>query len=163
MVVLLLDNRKNKLVSAEIVLAELNDLPLKKDGWSFNWKTAFKSRDSKIYLIRVKRRAHSLEGLIQLSEIEGMLFMNLIELAPHNVGMATKRFEYVAGCLISFGCYQSFSLGTNYKGFVSFETKTKLRKWYKDNYFAQAAMGNKMFIWPEDGIKLINKYLNRKN
>ena len=157
------DNENNRLVTAEIVLAVPSDLPLKKNGWNFNWKTALKIKNSKIFIIRVKKMVHSLEGLIQLSEIEGMLFMNLIELAPHNIGRESKRFEFVAGCLISFGCYQSFKLETNYKGFVSFETKTKLRKWYQDNYFAQDAMGNKMFIDPEDGIKLIKQYLNRKN
>lgn len=160
--VLIHDNQRNRLVSAEIILAEKDDLPLKKNGWSFNWKSAFKKKDSDIYLIRVKGGTLSLEGLIQLSEYEGMLFMNLIELAPHNIGTQNKKFEFVAGCLISFACYKSFSLNTNYKGFVSFETKTKLRNWYKNNYYAQHAMGNKMFIEPQDGIRLINDYLNRK-
>ncbi len=88
--------------------------------------------------------------------------MNLIELAPHNIGKESKRYEFVAGCLIAFGCYESFKLETNYKGFLTFETKTKLRAWYKKKYYAEDAMGNKMFIWPEDGIKLINEYLTRK-
>lgn len=87
----------------------------------------------------------------------------LSELAPHNIGRDSKRYEYVAGCLISFSCYESFKLETSYKGFISFETKTKQRAWYKENYYAEDAMGNKMFIWPDDSLQLIDKYLNRKN
>ena len=160
--VLLYDNQKDKLRAAEIVLANYEDLPLKKKGWKFNWKSAFKAKKSNIYIIRIKRLANSLEGIIQLAEFEGMLVMNLIELAPHNIGKESKRYEFVAGCLIAFGCYESFKLETNYKGFLTFETKTKLRAWYKKKYYAEDAMGNKMFIWPEDGIKLINEYLTRK-
>ncbi len=160
--VLIYDNVKKKLVPAIIVLARIGDLPFKKDGWSFNWRVAYKNTNSDVHILKLKEDEKSIEGLIQISVFEGVMVMNLLELAPHNIGRNEKRYEYVAGCLISFACYESFKLETNYKGFISFETKKKLRNWYKDNYYAEDAMGKKMFIWPDDGIKLINEYLNRK-
>jgi len=158
--VLLFDNQKDRLVEAEIVKAAKSDLPLKKDGWRFNWKIAFGAKDSKTFILKLKGNSDATQGVLQLSEFEGVLIMNLVEIAPHNQGK-NKHFEYVAGCLIAFGCNESFKLNTHYKGFLSFETKTKLRDWYRKKYYANDAMGNKMFIWPEDGVKLIKEFLER--
>lgn len=161
--ILIRDNKSSKLISAEIVSVNENDFPIISDAWSFNWLKTFRQKTSKVYMLRVKDSNGNPEGFIQLSEIEGMLFMNLIELAPHNIGKTDKRYDFVAGCLISFACYKSFHLKSNYAGFLSFETKTKLKEWYKEKYFAQSAIGNKMFIMPNDGVKLIDKYLYHKH
>ena len=91
-----------------------------------------------------------------------MLIMDLVEIAPHNIGRESKRYDYVAGCLIAFACRESFKLENNYKGFLSFESKTELIEWYMDKYHAKIAMGQKMYIAPNDGQHLINEYLNRK-
>ena len=69
----------------------------------------------------------------------------------------------MAGCLIAFACRQSFKLESNYKGFLTFESKTKLIDWYIEKYNAKIAIGQKIYIEPKDGQKLINEYLNRKN
>lgn len=90
-----------------------------------------------------------------------MLIMDLVEIAPHNIGRKNKRYDYVAGCLIAFACRESFKLESSYKGFLAFESKTRLINWYKENYYAQVAMGQKMFIEPIDGKKLIATYLKR--
>ena len=92
-----------------------------------------------------------------------MLIMDLVEIAPHNIGRKNKRYDYVAGCLIAFACRETFKLENNYKGFLTFESKTKLIEWYIENYYAKIAMGQKMYIEPNDGQKLIEEYLNRKN
>jgi len=55
-----------------------------------------------------------------------MVYLNNIELAPHNIG-GDKRYDYVAGCLIAYGCLYGHRNGVgNYKGFVCFDSKTAL-------------------------------------
>ena len=88
--------------------------------------------------------------------------MNNIEVAPSNYGRKGK-YDRVAGALIAFACKFSFSHGTgHYKGFLSFESKTELIELYHKKYGATLARGLKMFISPEKGIMLIEKYLNEK-
>ncbi len=91
-----------------------------------------------------------------------MLYMNNVEIAPHNYG-SKGNYENVAGCLIAFGCLKSFELGQNhYKGYLTFESKTELVDLYKKKYNATLAIGQRMFIEPQEGLKLIEKYLNQK-
>ncbi len=90
---------------------------------------------------------------------EEMLYMNNIEVAPHNLG-SDGKYDNVAGCLIAFGCLKSFELGKNtYKGYLTFESKTELIPLYQDKYGATLAMGQRMFIDPDTGLGLIDKYL----
>lgn len=102
-----------------------------------------------------------MQGILHLKVQEGMLIMNLVEIALHNIGRKKKQCDYVAGCLIAFACRESFKLETNYKGFVSFESKTKLIDWYMEHYYAQRIGDQKMFIDEIGGQKLIDTYLNR--
>ncbi len=155
------DNQTNNLVEAEIVLGSSKEMPLKKDGWQFTWRTIIKRKKTDTYVLRLKSNPSLIQGVLQLKKQEGMLIMDLVEIAPHNIGRKNKRYDYVAGCLIAFACRESFKLESNYKGFLTFESKTKLIDWYKINYHAQVAMGQKMFIEPFDGEKLINTYLKR--
>ena len=146
----------------EIVEASAKDMPFKKDGWNFNWKTIFKKKNTKTYVLRLKSSPTSVQGVLHLRSEGGMLIMDLVELAPHNIGRKNKRYDYVAGCLIAFACRETFKLESNYKGFLTFESKTKLIDWYMEKYNAKLAMGQKMFIEPTDGLQLIEQYLNRK-
>ncbi len=92
---------------------------------------------------------------------EEMLYMNNIEVAPHNYG-EHGRYDRVAGCLIAFGCYKSFEQGAgHYIGYLAFESKTKLIALYQKKYGATQAMGQKMFIDPDAGRKLMKTYLNQ--
>lgn len=159
----LLDTQMNTLVEAEIVNATLKDMPLEKDGWHFKWKSIIKKADTETYVLRLKSNPSSIQGVLHLKEQEGMLIMDLVEIAPHNIGQKNKRYDYVAGCLIAFACRASFKLESNYKGFLSFESKTKLIGWYMERYYAKIAVGQKMYIEPTDGQHLIEQYLNRKN
>lgn len=157
----ILDNQTNTLVEAEIALGSFNDMPLKKDGWNFSWRTIIKKKETETYVLRLKSNPSSIQGILHLKRYEGMLIMDLVEIAPHNVGRKSKRYNFVAGCLIAFACRESFKLESNYKGFLTFESKTRLIEWYRDNYYAQIAVGQKMYIEPEDGERLINIYLKR--
>jgi len=157
----ILDNHIENLVEVEIIRGTTKEMPLKKDGWKFNWKSTIKKKDTETYVLRLKSNPSSIQGVLHLRKQEGMLIMDLVEIAPHNIGQKSKRYRYVAGCLIAFACRESFKLESNYKGFLTFESKTKLINWYNQNYYAQIAMGQKMYIEPSDGEKLIKEYLKR--
>ena len=159
----LLDLKIGSLIEGEIVEASFKGMPLKKDGWNFNWRTIFKKKHTETFVLRLKSNPESIQGVLQLRIQEEMLIMDLVEIAPHNIGREDKRYDYVAGCLIAFACRESFKLESSYKGFLTFESKTKLIDWYMEKYYAKIAMGQKMFIEPDDGQNLINEYLNRKN
>jgi len=157
----ILDLLTQTLIDVEIVRGTSKDMPLKKDGWSFPWKSAIKQKDTEIYILRLKSNPSSIQGVLQLKKYQGMLIMDSVEIAPQNIGRKNKRYDYVAGCLIAFACRESFKLESNYKGFLSFESKNNLINWYQEKYYAVIAMHRKMYIEPENGQKLIDEYLER--
>jgi hypothetical protein len=150
-----------KLYEAQILESFPGEMPLKKDGWQFTWKKLAKIEGAQFYKITLKDSPSKLEGLLMITLInDEMLYMNNLELAPHNYGSKGK-YENVAGCLIAFACKKSFELGRgNYLGFLSFDSKTELISLYEEKYGAIWAMGQKMFIDPGQGRKLMEKYLN---
>lgn len=155
----ILDTINGELVKSEIVVPDTKSLPLKKDGWRFNWRKL--SKEGTIYILRTVDTPVNIEGALCLRIQYDMLIMDALELAPHNIGRANKRYDYVAGCLIAFACRESFKISGDYKGFLTFVSKTNLIKWYSEKYGAELALGQRMFIDWENGEKLIDKYLNR--
>jgi len=153
------DLASNDLIEVEIILVT-GKLPLKKDGWKFDWNKLIKEKNTETYVLRLKDSTKQIEGILQLKIENEMLIMDVIEIAPHNLGSSNKRFDYVAGCLIAFGCRQSFRLKGPYKGFLTFTSKTNLIELYKSKYGATQALGQRMFIDDINGLKLIEKYLN---
>jgi len=160
--VYILDVKNDQLVKAEIVVPEPNEIPLKKDGWNFNWRELTKENNSKIFILRTIELNPTVEGALQLKIENDMLIMNTLEIAPHNIGRKNKKYDYVAGCLIAFACKESFKLKSAYKGFLTFMAKTSLMKWYSKKYGASIGLGQRMYIDSESGLKLINEYLERK-
>lgn len=154
------DTHNNKLIDAEIVKAEFSDMPLKTRGWNFNWRKLYKETGI-LYKLTAKESPSFVEGIIKLEVLNNeMLYMNNLEIAPYNYG-SNGRYDYVAGCLISYASYLSFTEGkNNYKGFLVFDSKTKLIDLYKNKYQAQILFGQRMFISPENSKKLIGEYLN---
>ncbi|WP_445955837.1 hypothetical protein [Yeosuana sp.] len=149
---------KNKLIEAEIVIAS-GKMPLKKDGWNFNWNELIKEKNTKTYILKLKDSTQITQGIIQLRIENDMLIMDVVEIAPHNLGSSNKKFDLVAGCLIAFACRESFKIEGNYRGFLTFTSKTNLIEWYKKKYGATQALGQRMFIDDINGLKLIEKYL----
>lgn len=152
------DIRNKKLIEAEIVQAK-GTMPLKKDGWNFDWNRLINERNTKTYILKLKDKIESIEGILQLRTEEDMLIMDVIEIAPHNIGSTNKKFDFVAGSLIAFACRESFNIQGVYKGFLTFTSKTNLIEWYKKQYGATQALGNRMYIDDSAGSKLMEKYL----
>lgn len=156
----ILDVQNNRKIKAEIILADKVKMPLKKDGWNFNWRQVIKNDNTTTFILRLAEPPQTVEGVLQLRIEDEMLIMDLIEIAPHNIGQK-KRYENVAGCLISYACRESFKIEGSYKGFLSFVSKTDLINWYSKKYGGTQAIGQKMYIDPETGLKLIEEYLNK--
>lgn len=163
MKVKILEKKTGSEKRAEIKEVSKKELPLKKDGWNFNWRELFKVEGSILYKITLIETPDRIEGMFMLTIFnEEMVFMNNIELSPSNIGKK-KKYDKIAGCLLAFGCRQSFEKGkNNYHGFLSFDSKTELIELYQDKYGANIAMGHKMYFDPEAGKKLMKKYLDIK-
>jgi len=158
----LLEQKTNLLLSGRINQAFSKDMPLKKHGWQFTWKTLYKTEGATFFKLTLNISPSNLEGILMLTLMnDEMLYMNNIEVAPHNLG-SKGQYDYVAGCLIAYACYKSFELGKdNYRGYLTFDSKTQLIPLYQQKYGATLAMGQKMFIAPQIGQQLIDKYLNQ--
>ena len=155
----LIINESSEKHLAHISKAAYADMPLKKDGWQFNWRSLSKNEDALFFKL-VSSNSSKIQGMLMLSVVdEGIVYMNNIEVAPHNYGNKGK-YQNVAGCLIAFACRKSFELGAgNYIGFLVFESKTSLIEFYKNKYGATQAIGQRMFIDDLTGKKLIKEYL----
>jgi len=154
----------NEEIPAIISISELlKEMPKKKDGWNFNWRTLFKVEGSEIYKLTLQNDDTQIQGVVMLTLMnDEMLYMNAIEVVPHNYGSKGK-FDNVAGCLIAFACLQSIERGKNsYQGYLTFESKTSLIDFYHKKYGATLTMGQRMFIGPQVGENLINQYLDLK-
>lgn len=156
-----LDNFNNKLIESEIVPIDKKTVPLKRYGWNFNWRQLSRAQNAQTFILRTLNSPEQIEGALQLKIEYDMLVMDALELAPHNIGRTNKRYDYVAGCLIAYACRESFNIVGDYKGFLTFVSKTNLIKWYSDKYGAELALGQRMFIDWETGKRLIEKYLCR--
>ncbi|KAA3628745.1 MAG: hypothetical protein DWQ02_19000 [Bacteroidetes bacterium] len=150
-----------ELVEAKIMDGFSGEMPFRNKGWQFAWKELAKVEGAEFYKIVLKETPDIPEGLLMLTLInEELLFMNNLEVAPHNYG-SDGKYEHVAGCLIAFACKKSFELGRgSYLGFLSFDSKTELIEFYQKKYGATWAVGQKMFIDPLQGRKLMEKFLN---
>ncbi|MBB4081113.1 hypothetical protein GGR28_003760 [Lewinella aquimaris] len=156
----LLEVANGELIEAIISKASQTDLPKKKDGWQFTWQKLGKIEGADFYKLVTIDNPDMVQGVLMLTLVnEEMLYMNNIEVAPHNYGRQ-GRYDRVAGGLIAFACYKSFELGKNhYLGYLSFTSKTQLIELYENKYGATFAMGQNMFFDPEAGKQLMKKYL----
>lgn len=158
----ILDKINGKLIKSEIVPIDKRKIPLKKDGWNFNWRQLSKEENGQTFFLRTINSPNQVEGALQLKFEYDMLVMDALELAPQNIGQKNKRYDYVAGCLIAFACRESFKIEGDYKGFLTFVSKTNLIEWYAKKYGAELALGQRMFIDWEKGEKLISHGKTKK-
>jgi len=160
MFVTIRENETGKSISAEIADVKFKELPLKKDGWQFSWRQISRYENVQLFKLTLLDMPDKIEGMLAVSiKNEEMVYMENIEVAPHNYGRNGK-FVNVAGCLISYACQFSIQYGKgNYKGFLSLESKTELINYYKEKYGAIQLLGQKMYFDRVGGMKLIEKYL----
>lgn len=161
MKVLIEETATKQLVEAEILPATKLGMPLKKDGWQFNWRELARQNKEAMFFKLIRKEApFEIEGMLMIKlENDEMLAMKNVEVSPSNLGQNGK-FDRVAGCLIAYACHKSHELASgNYKGFLTFESKTKLIPLYIKKYKATQALGQKMFITDSNGNKLIEEYL----
>ena len=151
-----LQNDKSELKLAKIILLDCNERL--KDAWIFDWSATLKEQNSMIYALRIIEN-EEVVGLLKLKNEQGMLIMDLIEISSKNIGKAKKYID-VAGILIAFACLESFKLDTNYKGYLTFVSKSNLVDFYKNKYGASVSFGQRMFFTPEVALNLIKKYLH---
>lgn len=156
------DTREKEWLPAAVLEAEAGDLPLKKNGWQFNWRQLFRTTEASFFRLALEKDG-TLQGMLMLSLLfEEMLYMDNLEVAPHNLGRK-GRFGHVAGSLIAFACRQSFLFGKGaYQGYLTFTSKSELVPLYQERYGASLAMGQKMFIGPDQGKLLMKQYLTIK-
>jgi hypothetical protein len=99
-----------------------------------------------------------IQGLISLQDREDHIFMRLIESNKFNRGNK-KIYLGVPGNLVAFACKISFEKG--YGGYVSFESKSKLKEHYKKTLKAHFLFGNFMAIDSSAAAKLIELYFQK--
>jgi len=160
MKIILREAKTGKEQRATITKLLRKELPFKKDGWQFNWRELYKIEGANIFKITTDASPKIIDGILMLTIYnEEMVFMNNVEVAPHNY-RRNGLYKEVAGCLIAYSCMESFERGKgNYNGFLSFDSKTELIELYQKKYHAKIAMGHKMYIDPVGGKMLMKKYL----
>lgn len=137
----------------ELTLADIRKL--KKVDWLFEWKAEVKQVDKKVYKLVINDNPDIIQGLISLQDRGDHIFMSLIESNKFNRG-ANKVYLGVPGNLVSFACKISF--GKGYSGYVSFESKTKLKEHYQKTLGAHLLFGNFMAIDTKSAAKLVGQY-----
>ncbi|HMK07142.1 MAG TPA: hypothetical protein VK476_06410 [Flavobacterium sp.] len=143
-------------------------LPSIHDKWRFNFSRHAKAKGANAYVLIADETPAAIEGcLIYKMREEQEPYMAYVEIAPHNRGKK-RKYDLVAGCLIAFACRLSFELGkTHFKGWLAFdvqeptkEDEKKLMELYSKDYGAVRFAGTTMMlIKPENGEKLIERYL----
>ena len=151
--------KKVKGIIEVLTKSELNSSESKMD-WQFDWLKLMEIEGVFFYKLTLTSSPSEIEGLLMLTLInDEMLFMNNVEIAPHNYGK-TGKYDHVAGALLAYACKKSFSMGQGYYlGFLAFESKSNLVDLYQKKYGASLAAGQKMFFSPQAGKKLMKEYL----
>ncbi|GAB2606283.1 hypothetical protein [Spirosoma areae] len=133
---------------------------IKKSEWLFDWKYEAKQTDKIIYKLVIVENDTIIQGLISLQDRSDHMFMALIESSKFNRGV-NKLYVGVPGNLVAFACKLSFNKG--YTGYVSFESKTKLKEHYQKALGAHILFGNVMAIDTKAAHKLVNQYFPEKS
>jgi len=130
---------------------------VKKSEWLFDWKYEAKQADKTVYKLVIEGNNRVIQGLISIQDRGDHIFMALIESSKFNRG-ADKLYLGVPGNLVAFACKLSFNKG--YAGYVSFESKTKLKEHYQKSLGVHVLFGNVMAIDTKAAHKLVNQYFS---
>jgi hypothetical protein len=142
----------------EVTKADLKNIN-KKNGWNFSWLNEFKLPDRNVYKLTIINNPNVFQGLVSISDNNDHFYLRLIESAPFNRGKK-KLYEGVGGNLFAFTC--KISWDKDNEGFVLFTSKTKLIEYYQKAIGATHVGGQRMIIFPDAALKLIQKYYPNK-
>ena len=142
-----------KTLILEMTAADVSKL--KNTDWLFDWKAEAKQADKTVYKLVIVENVNIIQGLISLQDRGDHIFMSLIESSKFNRG-SRKIYLGVPSNLVAFACKLSFEKG--YSGYVSFESKSKLKEHYKETLGAHILFGNIMAIDTSAAAKLVGQY-----
>jgi hypothetical protein len=128
---------------------------LKSTDWNFDWKKEARQKDKSVFKLVIVDNEDVIQGLISLQDRGDHIFMALIENSKFNRG-ARKLYLGVAANLVAFACKCSFD--ADYDGFVSFESKTRLKEHYQKTIGAQVLFGNIMALDTKASGRLVAQY-----
>lgn len=127
----------------------------KKDGWNFDWSIPQKD-GCEVYELFVVGDDRP-QGRVAFKHLcsDYFTYLELVEAAPKNIGY-NGEYEGVGGHLFAIACKHSFEAGN--EGYVQFEPKTKLIKYYQEKLGAKVISGSSMYLDTEAAKVLIDKY-----
>ena len=100
-------------------LAEEKELiELKTKGWLFDWQEEYNYQERLIYKLLLKDD-NIIQGLLSAEIMRGLVFIRLVESAPHN--RINKEYSGVGGHLFAIAIKLSLSLG--FGGYVCMDAK----------------------------------------
>lgn len=161
----------NELVGATILAGKKFKLPSIQDGWRFNFDKHSKTvLNAETYVLIRDESPETVEGclIFQMAD-QKIPYIAFLEVAPHNQ-TSSKRYDYIAGCLIAFAFKLSVQKGKgDYQTQLFFdvleekeENAQKLIELYRTKYGALFLGETTLVIIDDNGYKLISKYLERK-
>jgi hypothetical protein len=128
---------------------------IKKTDWQFDWNKELKDKTKEVYKLTTVNNPTIIQGLLSIEDKQDHIFMHLIESAKFNKGNS-KIYFGVPGNLVAFACKVSVDKG--YEGFIAFDAKTALIKYYQQTLFATHFRGQRMFIETSAALRLISQY-----
>ena len=131
----------------------------KRAGWLFDWKLE-QIPGQTIYKLVTSKEPKTIQGLAIFKEVEGCVFMPLLESAPHNIGKE-KKYVGVPGNLVAYGCLMSLNKG--FDGELAFDSKTALISHYEKTLGATRLYGQRMAILKPAADALIANYFPTSN
>jgi hypothetical protein len=171
MEVKILEKSSGKLRNGLILEAKATELPTIHDGWVFNFPNRLKeSPNAKAYKLVLEGELEILLGCLIFQMVGGIRpYIAYLECSPENKGKS-KKFEWIAGCLIAFSFKQSLIRGKgDYLGYLELDVQEKqdidtikLMSNYSNKYgFRRFGQTTTMCLADEDGFNLIREYLER--
>jgi hypothetical protein len=152
---MLIDKITGEVIETTVIpLSEKEATKLRRADWYFDWKSI--SKRGGAYKLVAKHDEKILFGLMSMRADTDYIFLENIERLG---AKAQKKSIYngVVQTLTAFACNESFSFG--FKGYVVFESKSKLTEYYERILGSQFITSQRMYIDTLQAIKLIEAWL----
>lgn len=128
---------------------------IKRDDWLFDWIKEIKDKTKEVYKLTTINNPMIIQGMLSIEDKQDHIFMHIIESAKFNKHR-DKVYLGVPGNLVAYACKVSVDKG--YQGFLAFDAKTALIKYYQEILYATHFRGTRMFIESNAALRLISQY-----